>query len=329
MKDCPPFIAIKNLKKEYPNAFKYADMIHQDMCKWDPSFCYINISAAQACISGGETLKPHQYSDAQLLAALSTWRRDKNVYTFDLSLINELTENFKDLVIPVEILRQLPENALYIDTQEWNSDFCGFMVYWDDDHITHKKELRFLYLDEHGKPVYNSYIHLLDNGTVHDGLENGKQMMLENMRNQQPSISFYDVSKVLKSIDANYELVCNSMQLVLFLCAKNSVMLEDPEQAKIYRPGSVIADKFREVRMWNVQMKKSETCMANDDTKEGIAGSRKRPHIRHAHWHYFWTGSNDDRKLVLHWIDDIYIHEDDISSISTEEHDKTSKSLLN
>ena len=31
-------------------------------------------------------------------------------------------------------------------------------------------------------------------------------------------------------------------------------------------------------------------------------GIKVRPHIRRAHWHHFWTGSKDNRKLVLKWV---------------------------
>ncbi|EMO24671.1 hypothetical protein LEP1GSC170_1243 [Leptospira interrogans serovar Bataviae str. HAI135] len=34
----------------------------------------------------------------------------------------------------------------------------------------------------------------------------------------------------------------------------------------------------------------------------------KSPHIRRAHWHHFWAGSNEERKLILRWLPPIPVN---------------------
>lgn len=43
-------------------------------------------------------------------------------------------------------------------------------------------------------------------------------------------------------------------------------------------------------------------------TESKNKGSPKSPHIRAGHFHNYWIGSKDDRKLVTKWICDIFVH---------------------
>ena len=326
MKEIAPLLAIKNLKKKYPNSIQYADMLHKDMCCWDPDLCYINVAAAQACLSSNTALTPEQYNDASLFACFATWRRNKNIYTFDQELIDTLTENAKDLVIPVDVIQNLPVSAFYIETKGWNGLFDGFMVFWEEDHETHEKELRFLYLNRNGEKFYENYIHIIPGGTILDGLERSKQMITDNIKKNQPSISFSQYNQVLKSIDDSYNLACKSMQLVLYLCADNVKIVEDPQQAAIYRQSTEIADKYREIRIWNAA-RHSRTHQQNkiERTTHSECGAPKKPHIRQSHWHSYWKGSGESRKLVLYWMDPMIIHEDQFD----EKNDNAGKKLMN
>lgn len=38
------------------------------------------------------------------------------------------------------------------------------------------------------------------------------------------------------------------------------------------------------------------------------SGSSKRPHVRRAHWHSFWTGSGEGRRLVARWVSPIVVN---------------------
>lgn len=42
-------------------------------------------------------------------------------------------------------------------------------------------------------------------------------------------------------------------------------------------------------------------------------GSEKSPHIRRSHFHRFWTGSGDDKKLIVKWVHTVFVNagEDD------------------
>ncbi len=41
----------------------------------------------------------------------------------------------------------------------------------------------------------------------------------------------------------------------------------------------------------------------------GVECSPKRPHARRGHWHNYWTGPRSgERKLVLRWVEPMFIH---------------------
>lgn len=40
-------------------------------------------------------------------------------------------------------------------------------------------------------------------------------------------------------------------------------------------------------------------------------GGTVRPHIRRAHWHSFWVGSGDDKKINVKWLPPIAVNLDD------------------
>lgn len=81
--------------------------------------------------------------------------------------------------------------------------------------------------------------------------------------------------------------------------------------------------KIEEIRKWDVGVKTGKILRSLESpAKRGIypvyadkniadgAGSPKRTHLRRAHWHHFWTGSGDDRQLILRWVSSTVINPD-------------------
>lgn len=44
---------------------------------------------------------------------------------------------------------------------------------------------------------------------------------------------------------------------------------------------------------------------------EHAKGSPKSPHIRRSHFHSYWTGSGENKELVVKWINTIFVHGND------------------
>ena len=314
MTDCAPLNAVMQMTKENPRVWEFADILHDEERHdphwgWNDNLCYINISAAISCLSQGQEPSESDYRKAALCAALSTWRRNKTVYTFDPTLAEELTANAEDLVIPVHILLHMPAACPYIQLPP-NDMADGFLAFLDDS--PKGRELRLLYLDAAGKLIFRNFIHLLPGGTIRGGIQQAKRVIRENTAKLTNPPEPHQVKNAIKTVEDSHQLCCRMMQLLLYICAVNADIEEDSQQTGIYRaprPGYPILDKYRETRKWivgrntgkNLHQSRQTTCAAGN-------GKTKRPHVRQSHWHHYWVGPRDDQELVLKWLSPIMVH---------------------
>ena len=125
-----------------------------------------------------------------------------------------------------------------------------------------------------------------------------------------------------------------ALQCILYICAVNAEIEEDPIQKKRYRAPSseqFIKDKVREVKKWNCGKRESKIIYSDfgsyprivTDMKENhirnVKSSPKRCHVRRSHWHHYWTGSSKDgtRKMELRWISAMTIHKEEYEEESS------------
>ena len=45
----------------------------------------------------------------------------------------------------------------------------------------------------------------------------------------------------------------------------------------------------------------------NQEPSLGETHKPHRPHTRRGHWHHYWTGTKDNRKLILKWTAPIFV----------------------
>lgn len=323
MTDCAPLNAVIKMTRDYPHVWDNADKVHEDMIRkeiptWNDSLCYINISAAISCLSDGKEPSKKDLELAVLCAALSTWRRNKNVYTFDSAIEQELMVNSEDLVIPVHILYHLPAACTYVQFPQDGTgniddiNIDGFLAFIEDDLHTHELELRILYLSKDGEVVWQHYIHLLPGGTIYDGIQKAQKIIKENAMILARTSS--ELEAVIQHMDILYNQCCEVVQLLLYICAENADIKEDEEQIRIYRnpKSDKILDKYREIRKWAVGKRMGVILQQtrNKQTRIQGSGTPKKPHIRQSHWHHYWVGPRDNQELILRWLSPIIVNGD-------------------
>jgi hypothetical protein len=75
----------------------------------------------------------------------------------------------------------------------------------------------------------------------------------------------------------------------------------------------------RQIRKWdvghrigaNLRAYEAKIRESGDATGTGLS---KRPHVRHAHWHHYWTGAHDrplERKKLARWLPPIPVNVND------------------
>lgn len=339
-KPIPPLAAVQSYTRKYPSIWDTIDYLldavkDDSNAQWDRSVCLCPISAAYAACT--------QYGDNYFtmpapsdVTAMYTWRREKLIYKFDDDLASELMDTADDIVVPVEILAHLPAKCVYIDLPESIKQkyLDGFFAFIEHDVNTHKKELRINPIDANGEFSAFYALHLAPGATIGEGIEESfdfaykqaekvKEKIKERRLDVADKINEDFFIEEMKKAKPFIEFC---VQLLLYICADNAEMEENPNQKSIYRPMSRIRDQFKEVRQWDVGVKigaslrkaKSHSTPAQESDMPPLNRKFKnRPHIRRAHWHHFWTGSKDSQKLVLRWVSSIAVNAEDGDIIPT------------
>lgn len=322
-----PLEMLKDFQRDHPECWEYIEIIKdgrgKDLPEWNP-ICFIPLAGTQA-IMRCRYNNPNP-DTAATYAALSSWRQYKEIYSFSPELAETLySQAEEDITVPNEILFGMPYPCVYISLSENE----GFFVFFEQDMNTMGLELRFCEITRiEGKiSIEHKWLHLGENYTISDGINEGIELSLKNM---QKKISKNECEYLRKTL---YEQISRKIQLVLYICAENAEIEENPEQKSITRKpqkNSKPKDTFREIRSWDVGVRFSkairkaaeksnmgaspETSEPTETTEQQAPenpNNRKspRPHARRGHWHHFWIGSKSDnsRKLILKWIAPVFV----------------------
>lgn len=323
-----PLRAVKEFADKYPGCWDKVEFVRDgkggELPDWD-DICYVPLAGTQGILS--EMYGDKNLNTASLFAALASWRQYKEIYTFSDELLDMLySQSGDDIKVPVDILYQIPYQCIYIGLSQDDAE-RGVFVFFEQDMETFEMELRFTLIE--GAPgggyklIGNHWLHIKDGWTISDGMDAARQMMLE--RNADKPITPAQIDLQVKHND---KIVRPLLQLVLYICAANADIEENPEQKNITRKpskGTKPKDAFREIQKWDVGVKISRSIRrakgqaqaqdqedgAEQDEPNGSGKNKShRPHTRRGHWHHFWIGKKDgpDRKLILHWIAPMFIN---------------------
>lgn len=123
------------------------------------------------------------------------------------------------------------------------------------------------------------------------------------------------------------EFAMFALNAILYLCAANSQVEENPVTRDTYRPYAKPKNKFSEVRKWDVGVRYGNkirlmrsSCSPDEkqpsDGSEyaGNEGSAQKPgshrspraHMRRAHWHHYRIGRGR-KEIVLKWIEPVFV----------------------
>lgn len=266
---------------------------------WD-EFCYI---PAPILVGLSSDLRKYPVSLAYAISACASWRRSKEIYKFDPDTEKLLMEQADDLDVPSESLLRLPFPCIYVESSLEQEEINGFFAQVVNVTEMNRYLLNLLILFEN-MSYFSFDVELLPGKSIFDGLESYKKTQAE-----------YELYR---------DLTSKSIQLLLYICAQNAVIVENPKQRKRTHRNNkgLIYDTEKEVRKWDVGLRyrkvKNRIPAANtlpttdqelpdSAQEEDVSPSsrkRPRPHVRQSHWHRYWTGSRKDgtRKVVLHWI---------------------------
>lgn len=236
-----------------------------------------------------------------LLCANNWYAGGRQIYSFDDDLAKCLeSQQEKDLEISADVLKNLPCDNFYIKTKSSNEGFI-FCIIEDRGQIL----ITIAELSDKGKP-YSYMIDVCNGKTI-------SQCYMENIKylcNTPKMINYYKnfiIPKILRMLQfivylsaINAEIVPITKNSVVKRTAKNSDIVIRKQRTQIASVGYKFGSDFRKVTERKVY--------ENLDTNADHHGTKKSPHIRRSHFHSFWIGSGEDKKIVVKWVHIIFVH---------------------
>lgn len=323
-----PLTMVQRFNNRLPEVFENIDLF-RDILKErgvvHDEDCYIPSPACNQLI---RTLYPEKSEqevllDGALTFYLSSWRRYKQVYSFDTDFTNLLIKSALDDVVPASFLSSLPYPSIYVELGEGNdlgiSGFLYCVDSYEEDSIIHKVANVQLTLYDNS---LQTVIFMIDEGiTIKQSIDKVRKM-------SDAAISDGVVDKELayEAINDSSVLIPKIVSILMYLCSLNKDIVENATQKSITRVSTSSTSKpkdvLREVRKWDVGYRIGKTIRSisralntEDDTnvsciRTNSNHSKKRPHARRGHFHHFWTGSEKDgtRKLVLKWVAPMFVN---------------------
>lgn len=324
MSNCIPLDFLIEYNKKYPNIWKYTEKFQSEKDLWDDTICYFPIGAAMGILQEFYNVPFFSLTkDAYIISGLSGWRIDKKVYQFDEEICNLLfqqAENPEDLMVTTDVFKLLPSKSVYIKypsniINDKNNYVDGFIAWIENDMNDHSYELRIVHMgivDGIKTLISNEIIHLINGKTISDGVNEAFELV--KRQNDFGNKIISDIQQD-KSFIEDYKIrISRDIQLILYLCASNADIEENPDQNKIYKFNhGIIKDKYREIKIYDVGYKlfneEIDTLEeVEKEPKKHSKGTSKSPHIRKAHWHHYWVGKDNNKSKILKWLHPMFIN---------------------
>lgn len=289
-----------------------------------PEWCDMPINVASNFLVKEERMS---FQDAASMCAELTacylWRKNKVIYWFDDILAQVLYAQSKDLKeqeqLPVELLMKLPFPCIYIKAPDIIEDTDGFWAWIDYDVFSKGVELRMQW-------VYKAYdasiplvLHILPGKSVMDCIQDTFSAVKEHFPDALKELDFND-----EAVKAIFEPTMIGVEMLLYLTAQNSEIVEIKKKARQKQPdehidksANEIKDEANEVMEYRVGVKMGREIRKamqyyerNPDGKS--TGRKVAPHMRRGHWHRFWRGPmKGKRELILKWLPPIMVNAED------------------
>ena len=292
-----------------------------------PDWCYLPMSASYAIVTRGAErdlairyMAASGMQDMQAMSAVIPWRLNKAIFHFDPDLQAELTEQTTAPDdIPAVLLEHMPYPCVYIANPPGVKDCDGVFVFleWDERYpAAMELRMHYLFRDDAVIPLYYQYADdqaSLTAKMAQDNVEIYRKVSRE-MGGGDPL--------TLERYSACLDHVARHLSMLVYLCSDEPDLTRTadvpiprgrgrykaPNWSDQIQVGSYIGSV---IRMGRAQRQ------AESPAEPG-AGSAKRPHMRRAHWHLYWTGSGRTVPRVK-WVMPIFVHSDG-AEVPTSEH---------
>lgn len=328
------------LASRFPGLWKSCEQVRSmrgSIHHW-PGYCFLPrpLSAGIAMGAARRTTPNHfDHRASYWISSLSAWRMTQGIYRFDHEVAEALERTPLDRDLPAEILCQVPEWCVYIETPDRRIEGTpapGFFCFLDEMSERGEAAYRDLvFLSEVGDPDKPETMRLHEHAPLPLGAGSLQAAMGVVRERSVKLLSGYiaeaagtadlqdvaeDIVRMHTDTEANSEseLLRPLIARVLYLCTENAEIIDPTGKRK--QPGNPPPTKVKggtrqfptdRVTQWEVAFRLGAALRrGRQEAPEPRGGTHAspRPHIRTAHWHHFWKGpkSGGLRMLVARWL---------------------------
>lgn len=246
------------------------------------------------------------------------WRQNKLAYILDRNLFRTLLDMQLPKFAPIYCLSNLPASCFYIDyngmgnkiMQDLDGTFISFAKSGNEMNIVFTHLINSKKLSK--KLLANSFLKLL----LDDGVDLSKKFKTDALSKcSDTSVLCEDgITRVMHE-GTLFRFMIN---FLVYLHASNrDVEISERTRQNKVKSTDTIKNKFREVTEYEVGFTYRKSISQNnkrikyvgDKTKQS-RGTSISSHYRSAHWHHYWTGSGENKKLIIKWVEGVMVNAD-------------------
>lgn len=316
-----PLPLLRKWLRSCPDAYQQLDSCAtangEDGFSW-PDYCPLPINAAYTYLTyarGRSGLDAAAVS-AELTACWA-WRRSRIIYAVDDDMAEMLFAQAEDMedtdVLPVGLLLHLPYPCIYVKARHPELPGVDGFFAWIDYDVNHNStELRVQWLYDDMQGTVPQVLHLDPFGTIGDCVRATLDRTQENVGVDLSTVTdFAPLGRIILGV----------IQIILYIISDGADIAAAPDHKhtqKIPRKpddvgkASTVDLQYVGVRIGAAIRGARARAEADEDATGSTSGGKKRPHARRGHWHHYWAGPQDDRRLILKWTAPTYIHADDM-----------------
>ncbi len=309
-----PQIHLNRYSARYPNAWSLSLDWRQDRGKdlpnW-PDWCFFPMSGWYAAICDHhriQQLNPGLASEVSKLSCLGAWRYTQSIYKLDPTIQDALTKTTPIGNIPVELILQMPEWCVYVETpglQYCLQPLFGFFAFLEWDANTERPELRLEMdtVDIEGNDQLLSTVLHIGNWSIEECVERAKR---ESIKQAKIAGGLFEEDFLPDNwVEMQTTELLPILSLLLYVCSNgvdypNSDRPSYPDEKKTKKRGWTPFPATKP-RIWNLGKKTGDAIRQAFESKGSTTSPS--PHIRRAHWHTFLSGPRSEpQKRVVKWI---------------------------
>jgi len=319
--------------KRYPHAWKLIDKYIQQYHNNWPQWCFI---PTEAIFSSTPIPLDEIEISFMNLPILSAWRATQGVYRFDPDVIEPLWDSSIKGNIPTDVLFRMPEWCVYVETGKRDLGngiiMHGFFACLDlaMDLPSEKSEWLNILLDlelgRNGRDALSFYSFPLKiSAGVSLTIEELISIYMDDKGNaffpRDPTLWKEPINKAFAQNFCD-NILPRIFSLLIYLCSENAEYrgtADNTTPSKYPAPTKTKnGPRFfppSKPAVWDTAWRIGASIRSYREkstaSNENELGRVKRPHIRRAHWHSYWTGSlESERSILIKWLPPIPVNVD-------------------